>query len=241
MFPSSRVVITHPLCRRTVQRDYAELWEHAGDRQHTAYRLRSNALIRKISAWSTFQLLYIPGVAKLKEQTTAADTNGPEGFEIPLWLPSQIREHVKFDLHYAHIEWELRVGQASEAITSLRRELFLHTHLRNFKSGFSRGQTANTRAQNALSTVNRRMAAHAADYRAARSALQSLSITLERGAEMVRFPELGREDIRGLSEIDPKKSEGTTKVSWIWTMEGLTVEQNEEGRVDGQWLLYVVA
>ncbi|KAG6879796.1 hypothetical protein C0992_011594 [Termitomyces sp. T32_za158] len=60
--------------QRALKVEAGKIWEHSQDHQHTKLQLRSNALQRKISAWSKVQQLYTPGVMALcnAEEHTAA-------------------------------------------------------------------------------------------------------------------------------------------------------------------------
>lgn len=64
--------------------------------------------------------------------------------DVPLWLPSQIRTKIAFDLWLAEIEWQLRVAQAYESLDQLRNNLQVRSYLYHFKDRYVRGQTANT-------------------------------------------------------------------------------------------------
>ncbi|TFK61991.1 hypothetical protein BDN72DRAFT_777650, partial [Pluteus cervinus] len=224
---------------------HTTLSSHATQRQRDAYSLHEDSLKLKVKKWFKRQAAYIPGVMILRpeliDETTEEEVefySGVDAFDIPLWLPSQIKAQVDYDLHYANIEWELCLGQAYEAISAMRRNLFHRAHLRNYKKTSIQGQAANTRAQNTINNVQASIDVNAATYRAARDALNSLSIITQRTARMSKFPVLLKEDIRELSELEPKKSDGTSTSTWIWRMEGLMVEKDnvfalEDHRV--QW------
>lgn len=197
------------------------MWTHSLDRQHTQLLYRGNTLIRKIEAWSKYQLLYIPGVAKLRQM--AEKNHNPmvevKAHDITLWLPSQIKCAVPVSQQLCQIEYDLRVPQALEALDDLRAQLQVRAHVYKFKERFVRGQGANTRARNALNTINGRVHIAAAEYRAARQALASLAPILGRTTWKTDFPELLPGDIRDISEGLETDTLGTKHTSWIWTLQ----------------------
>ena len=93
---------------------------------------------------------------------------------IPLWLPSQIGTKIPLNHRFAEIEWQLRIGQAYESLEPLQGTLQIRSYLFRFKDRFVCGQTANTRARGAISTVQAHIDVHVKDYRAAHAALLSL-------------------------------------------------------------------
>lgn len=209
-----------PLSRRAVKVETNKVWLHAQDRQKTKLQLRSNALSRKITAWSHFQQLYIPTSVILRREDVHSDLkrNTPiPTHAYPLWLPSSIKSKVPFDLRLAEIEYKLRIAQAYESLESLRRNLQMRAYLRNFKNRFSRGQGANMRARNALETINGRLTANAEDYRAAYEAIVSLAALLCKVGWEQEFRPLADSDIREISEGDGAQSEGKRLISWVWT------------------------
>lgn len=190
-----------------------------------------------MKAWFPHQAKYIPNAVVLREQLAGAQGEedcGRQTFEKPLWLPSQIKSQVSYDIRFAQIEWQLRVAQAYDAISSLRRTLYLRAHLQNFAKLSVRGQAAITRSQNNINTVQARVDANAEMYRAAQAALQSLAAMTKNSLEMIKYPVLNKEDIRELSEVESKTSEGRSTVSWIWKMEGLTIQKDHEQEMDGE-------
>ena len=138
-----------PMSRRSLKVEAANIWQHSQDRQYTRLQLRSNALLRRITNWSKYSLLYLPGVAILRNASSNPEIEvKPQ--DIPLWLPSQIKGRIQFDLRLARIEWKLRDAQAHEALDAVRHNLQKRSHLYNFKDRFIRGQSANTRARNLI-------------------------------------------------------------------------------------------
>ena len=102
-----------------------------------------------------------------------------EPFDIAVWLPSKvIGANTEFDRRLAEIEWKLRIPEAYETLDELRHHIQICTHIYKCKDQFSRGQAANTRAQNKIEVTNARIHSCRNKYRAARSALLSLSSPL---------------------------------------------------------------
>ena len=209
--------LNHLSCfRRSLRTEAGRLWEHALDRQKTKLLLRSNALQRKIDAWSRIQLLYCPSVARLRSSLATEITRTINPYDIPLWLPSQIKGQAIVSRHLQQIEWKLRLAQAYEALDTLRHHLQVRAYLYKFKDRFVRGQGANTRARNAISGAQGKIDVAAAEYRAAYDALLVLgSILLEFEWKSKLLPLLPA-DIRDLSEAASGESEGRRTISWIW-------------------------
>lgn len=96
---------------------------------------RGNTLIQKIEAWLKYQLLYIPGTAKLRAM--AKKNHDPlaevKAHNITLWLPSQIRNMVPVSEKLYVIEFDLHLPQAYEALEDLRAQLQIHAHVYKFK------------------------------------------------------------------------------------------------------------
>lgn len=127
------------------------------------------------------------------------------------------------DRSLVDIEWKLRRAQAHEALESLQHNLQARAYLYKFKDRFVRGQHANTRARNAIASVDAQIREAAEDYRAAYKALVSLcSVTNDLTWQRELLP-LADDDIRDLSEskaerMGKKVSEGKRTISWIWRM-----------------------
>ena len=141
---------------------------------------------------------------------------------IPLWLPSQINGRVPVDTSLVNIEWKLRHAQAYESRDSLRHYLQVRAYLYKFKDRFVWGQGANTRARNAISGVQAKIDAAAAEYRVAYGALLLLSSQVLDFGWKDELLLLKDEDIRDLSEgkadrLGKTQSEGRRTISWIWT------------------------
>lgn len=151
----------------------------------------------------------------------------PEEFH--LWLPSALPCQIPCDTKLQEIEWNLHYGQAHNALGELRQALHSHSYMLRFKDRFLRGQGANTRAQNCLKSVDSKVNASAAKYRAAHRAMVALSRPLGKVGwhNTLRF--LTNEDIRLMTTgAGDLQSEGHRRVSWIWLMCGCGEEPAEE-------------
>lgn len=216
-----------------------KVWDHAQDRQRTRLQLRSNTLRRKTDRWISIQMLYIPTVIALRRvhDREAAASNLPElkPHELPLWLPSQIKNQVPFDIRLAEIEWKLRIAQAHESLENVRHNLQMRAHLHRFKRQNVRGQGANTRARNAIAVVQARIDAAAKEYRVSQAALVSLAALLGKVGWCNILKPLEDSDIRELTEGEDGDSEGTRRISWIWkTFNGEANIESDENLRDGE-------
>jgi hypothetical protein len=123
---------------------------------------------------------------------------------------------VPFDRSLAEIEYKLRNAQAHEALGVLRRNLQIRATLYDVKDRWLRGQGANTRALNAISTVQARIAAARDEYRQARIAILALADMLGHTKVEQEFLPLEDKDVRSMVEAEPGQGETRRKLSWIW-------------------------
>jgi hypothetical protein len=212
--------------RRALKVERNALWEHAQDRQRTQYQLHSNRLVRKINAWGKYEKMYLPIIESLQNDELLPimkEKQTDEPFDITVWLPSKFtgRTNIEFDRRLAEIEWKLRIAEAHEALDELRHHIQIRTHIYKCKDRFTRGQAANTRALNKIETTNAKIHSSRDKYRAARSALLSLSGTLGMAGWQSQLPILSDIDVRGISEGEEGDSDGRKKLSWIWKVMGV--------------------
>jgi hypothetical protein len=165
----------------------------------------------------------------LRKQESKKETVKP--FEVRLWLPSQIGKSVSFDLSLAEIEYKLRNGQAHEALGVLRRNLQIRATLYDVKNRWLRGQGANTRALNAIATVQARIAAARDEYRQARTALFALADLLGHDNIDKEFLPLEDKDIRSMTEAESGQGETRRTLSWIWRRVNAADATEEETQV----------
>jgi hypothetical protein len=131
------------------------------------------------------------------------------------------------ELH--HVERELRVGQADDALKQLRKALALRlVLLRDARQHHGRDYF---RSQATIKRAGQDVEFAASRYKAAYSALEILGL----GAANRRFKTLTAEDISLAHVFTSPRGLGrgyeTEDISWIWRMEGLRV-----GLGDDDWL-----
>jgi hypothetical protein len=143
-------------------------------------------------------------------------------------------------------EYRLRVGQASEALHEIRRLLLVHTHLYKLKDRHSRGVRANMRSGDKITALNEQVKRAAAQYRAARRALEPLGRVLRRDEWSWTLLELWENDIRGLPQAQfhnpeckqKKQKRARTKktpprpLSWIWVTRGERWEAGDDAAMN---------
>ncbi|KAJ6585954.1 hypothetical protein B0H19DRAFT_1250699 [Mycena capillaripes] len=227
--------------QRNLASDIAALGTHASDSQKTTVLERGNKLRRKIVSWGKTQEEFEPRIAALRKaddeaRAEAAKMQPTEGVSVQhleLWLPSKRARMpggpVK-DSH-ARYEFDMREGQAHEALDDIRRLLLVRTHHYKFKDVHVEGTGPHTRARDAIEVLDERIRRLAGEYRAARRALVSLGPRLKETRWSFVLKELGAKDIRGMPRAlfsDPEKKkkgkkrqrqeeeEEPREMSWIW-------------------------
>ncbi|KAH7924727.1 hypothetical protein BV22DRAFT_1129623 [Leucogyrophana mollusca] len=146
------------------------------------------------------------------------DTNLSKPDSIPLHLPSSMSPSLWSTACVPGLvekEKRLRLAQAHDALTELRRLLQILATLRCYKKKqiSGPGQRANTRAR-ALITLFGDKTEHCADrYRAACSALLVLD---PEGDWVTDLKPLNAGDVKGPHRNDDDLGEGTRELSWIW-------------------------
>ncbi|KAG1783145.1 hypothetical protein EV702DRAFT_1040889 [Suillus placidus] len=110
---------------------------HATDTQKGSLMQMWNSLRRRIDMWQCAQVLYLPVIQGLINQTARKDHENAECIKL-------------CDLCLQDNKWELCYAQTHDALEELRQCLHIHYSLLTFKREWMCGQGANTRAQNAL-------------------------------------------------------------------------------------------
>ncbi|KAF8834862.1 hypothetical protein BDN67DRAFT_992573 [Paxillus ammoniavirescens] len=221
--------------QRRLRIDRANLGQHAMDMQKSRVQQRSNGLMRRLEAWSNIQTLFILGVSNLRNSATLITTGKlplPEDFA--LHLPSQLGHSIACPLQLEQIKWQLHKGQAHDALNELQQALRSRSYMLKFKDRFLRGQGANMRARNCLKSVDAKVNASAAKYRAAHVALCALGPLLKKVGWMTTLNTLANEDIHGMTDrTDNASTEGRRTLSWIWReCGGLSDDTSDEGLQD---------
>jgi hypothetical protein len=199
-------------------------------------------LLRKIQTWSKVQQSYNPGAIVLRQRLAPANTDElseATPCNIPLFLPSDISQRSICDDKLRRHEWSLRLAQAHDALTDIRHNLRLRSHLYKHKDRFSRGQKANTRSRGLITRVEDRIESAADKYDVARKALEKLSPILGETGWEGEFKVLNRkEDLRGLTEAGYGQSDGTPAHSnvEVWRSLTDTRKRQSEGRRKLSWI-----
>ncbi|KAJ7239435.1 hypothetical protein C8J57DRAFT_1564870, partial [Mycena rebaudengoi] len=246
--------------QRTLKFDKAAAKAHTTDGQKTTMQERANKLRRKIlpfcpevarlraaedQAWARAAVLQPAEGAEDQARARAAvlkPTAGVEVHDMELWLPSKLcrTPGVEKNIRLAGYEFDLRKGQAHEALEDLRKDLLVRTHMYKSKDKYVRGVAANTRSNEKISGVDERIRRLADQYRAARRALESLSFVVEDFDWKTELRPLHAEDVRGMPraqfsdperkkkknkrgpEAEARRKEAAKPMSWIWVTQGLS-------------------
>ncbi|KAF9549373.1 hypothetical protein CPC08DRAFT_648216, partial [Agrocybe pediades] len=183
---------------------------------------RSNALSRRIEAWTIVQHLYAPGIALIRQKFNDAAKSPIAVPDIPLFLPSHSNETLaRSGVLVAH-EWEFRYAQAHEILNTLRGHLLLRSHMYKSKNLHSRGTRMQTRSLTLLNGVDNKITGCAKSYNEAHAALQRLSGPLGKVGWENELRPLLDSDVTGLT-ASPENSnlgESHKRLSWIWKVHG---------------------
>ena len=174
-----------------------------------AYNKR-NVLRHRIENWRVTQDIYMPGLAELR----AMDMTSIPSESMPLYLPSSLPCGLRQTVaSLAEKEQRLRLAQADDALTELRRLLRISMGLWNYKfRQIGPSQRASTRTRALIDHFKDKIHRCAERYRAARAALLSLDPA---GSWILRLHDLKNEDIRA-PQKEEDKHEGDQAPSWIW-------------------------
>ena len=189
-------------------------------------------LANRIRAWTRRQAVQMASavqrVQQLQQQQQveyrgrSADLP-PE--ELLIVLPSSFGEAERELLlltELADIEYQLRMGSATDALRDMRHELRLLTFQRQTTAKYTNSQTYTSRNQSILATIRGRLEGAVARYRLDRIALLALGVK----PGLVR--ELKKDDVKELQEwaFDTPLQHGQKKrkVPWIWLTEGIAEE-----------------
>lgn len=145
-----------------------------------------------------------------------------------LFLPSDISlsEHINFGLQeLARIEYQLREGEANDAVTGICNTVIHKMLLLEAKNKHSRGVRQNMRSLKFVNTTNDKRLAWADRYRNARKRLLHLA------GKMVldEFPPLIEADMYGKNAAGARGlGDGKATDSWIWTYGKLKAMATDE-------------
>ncbi|KAF7326337.1 CxC2 domain-containing protein [Mycena kentingensis (nom. inval.)] len=241
--------------QRSLNADTAALGAHATDRQRTALVERSTKLRRKIGAWMEMQLQFFPDVERLRLEDDQARARvaasqsqavpGVRAGDMQLWLPSVIYpravgSHTRLGCtdEILTFEFQMRVGEANEALSTVRRLLLLRSHLYSQKDRNVSGVRANTRSNTRIKVLEERIRRAVAQYQAAWRALRLLGNALNRVDWEVDLRELKADDVRGIPRThfaDPARQRGARSAapSIDHGAEGLDAAPSQSKRARG--------
>ena len=199
-----------------------------------------NALTRKLAAWTAIQHLYMPEVAAIRARNDRDASDGTAeiaSYDAPLYLPSSLPTTTPCNPKLQQYEFKLREGQAYEALDELRQHLRLQTHMWKYKDRHIIGQRANTRQQNLIKRVDKKVKASVSKYRRAREALSKLGVRVGELSWRGHLLRLQDDDVRRLNEGQLGASEGKKKMSWIWRVQGVSDHSDDEAMQEGMLLI----
>lgn len=171
---------------------------------------KRNILGRRICAWLKDYNAFIP--------THTPDSSPPSSHaeKILLRLPSSISTDLCSSMclfNLPDIERRLRLAQAHDTLSDLRRQLRITSTLWGYKvKQVGPSQRVATRTLTLIERFKRKTTRCAMRYRAARAALASLDLAGDWSKSLL---ELKDEDIKGPGKGE-RETEGTRKLSWIW-------------------------
>ncbi|KAF6754795.1 hypothetical protein DFP72DRAFT_812516, partial [Ephemerocybe angulata] len=193
---------------------------------------RSNGLRRRIMAWFALQKVLMPSAdhERLRihlQETNASGSPSQEAYDIRLLLPSALPLSAS-TAALRKFEADLRKGQAYDALADMRRYLRLRSYLLKQKDLYTRGVTANTRANTGIARAQGGVDWAAAKYRRVRKLILTLCPPSDDPALLADplhkdltdwrsdLLPLGDGDVRGLSDGLYGESDGNRTMSWIW-------------------------
>jgi hypothetical protein len=169
-------------------------------------------LRQELVTWRQSQFEFCP---LLKPSIDAVDPTSPEREQ--LLLPSSFNQVLRkrFDLtSLAIIEYQLREGQAYDALDDLREKIKIFNANLDFKKKNVFGQGPNTRAQGFLRQLTADKVSAADKYRIAYRALTSLGLS-----EGTELQELCDDQLFGKDASRPAKLGDSKKQDpWFWTV-----------------------
>jgi hypothetical protein len=187
---------------------------------------KRNALRRRIALWFEVAKMYMPTlyeVAPDNPSTTSAPSE-----KIPLRLPSSLPANLRNSVclyRLPDIERRLRLAQAEDSLSDLRRQLRITMGLWQYKvRQVGPSQRCGTRARTLIDRFKLKTAQCAARYRAAYAAL----VALDPGGHWSTYlRELQDGDIKGPGKGDDE-AEGTRTLSWIWMVNRMSDTTSQE-------------
>lgn len=223
--------------RQRLIHDSASLSDNSSDVKHADVVRRCNTLQVRLEAWQEYQDIYMPGVSRLRsETTTSARGRRPENW--PLHLPSQVKNNALVPQYRSlqDIELHLHQAQANDTLFQLKQHLHACARLLSIKKHDVTGQKRNTRSWGYINTVQSHINADVSGYRAAYSALLALDPKIVHNWQGTLRP-LADGDVREMKEGLPNVTEGRRSLSWIWRTSGWSgTDDDDNDEEEGELL-----
>lgn len=186
--------------------------------------------------WHHRQFKLFPTLQELKCED---ESNEPEAENLllPSYLTADERnQHGLVDL--AKIEFNLREGQAHDALEEVRLAIKTFNYNLKFKVQNVRGQSANTRAQAFLTTLTTDKIKSAQKYRLARNALIALGLS---STDLSLQPLIDSQLWAKDSSKPSRLGDTRTEEPWFWSVgrpSGLSAEQELEWSLERKSSVY---
>jgi hypothetical protein len=194
-------------------------------------------LRRDITQWRAYQINHFP---KIRDHIPITDSTRPE--DDNLLLPSAFSLALRIDLglgDVAAIEYDLREGQAHDALHAVREAIKTFNYNISFKKTNIHGQRANTRAQAFLQSLTRDKVSAADKYRRARAALVKLGLSQDDTTLQPLYDnELWMKNVN-----EPRKlGETVIPDPWFWTVgrpNGMSKAQEADWSQESAYILLI--
>jgi hypothetical protein len=212
-------------------------YERSRGDEATISKARSK-LRRDIIQWRAYQVNHYP---KICDHIPITDSTRPE--EDHLQLPSAFTSAQRNDLDLgdvAVIEYDLREGQAHDALHAVREAIKTFNYNIAFKKTNIRGQRANTRAQTFLQSLAKDKVSAADKYRRARVALVKLGLSEDdKVLQPLHDSELWMKNVN-----EPRKlGETSTPDPWFWTVgrpNGMSMAEEADWSQESMYIPFIV-
>jgi hypothetical protein len=183
-------------------------------------------LRRNIDQWREYQLQHYP---QLRPQIKPGDLGKPEddALVLPSTFPRTMRARLNLG-ELATIEYNLREGQAHDALRDLRLAIKTFNYNLSLKKINIHGQSANTRAQAFLQSLSADKINAAEKYRCACTALRALGLS----EDDTMFREL-RDDELWMKNVSSTHAlgDGGKPDPWFWALgrpSGMSAAEDKE-------------
>ncbi|KAG6851998.1 hypothetical protein C0991_004317, partial [Blastosporella zonata] len=218
---------------RILKANTKALGPHSTDLQRSKIIERGNRLFRKIEAWISIQMLYIPQVAILRARDDRAGSDElPSTTNVNLYLPSALLSQglTTCDIKFVEYEFRVRYAQAHGVLHTIRRGVLLRSQMWKSKDKLIRGQHLHTRSHALIMNATSRITAAAQKYKEIRAALVILGAHLGKVGWDLELQAMTEEDTRGITANEDDLSEGRRSVSWIWKVDNGVDAMDTEGK-----------